>query len=103
MTPSEGFGVPAAILMMAVSTYAMRAGGFWLMARVRVTPRLRRMIEALPGSVVAAAVLPFIAREGPIAAVAIAVAGAVMLVTRKDLLAVLAGMAVAAAARAAGW
>ncbi len=103
MTPSEGFGVPAAIAVMAVSTYAMRAGGFWLMARVPLTPRLRRMIEALPGSVVAAAVLPFIVREGPVAVLAIAVAGAVMLVTRKDLLAVLAGMAVAAAARAAGW
>jgi branched-subunit amino acid transport protein len=42
-------------------------------------------------------------REGPIAALAIAVAGAVVLVTRKDLLAVLAGMVVAAAARAVGW
>lgn len=43
---------------------------------------------------------PFV-REGPIAA--LAVAGAVVLVTRKDLLAVLAGMAVAATARAAGF
>jgi uncharacterized membrane protein len=102
MTP-EGFGVPAAILVMALATYAMRAGGFWLMAFVPLTPRLRRMIEALPGAVVAAAVLPFIVREGPVAALAIAVAGAVVLVTRKDLLAVLAGMAVAATARAAGF
>jgi branched-subunit amino acid transport protein len=47
-------------------------------------------------------VLPFIVREGPVAVLAIAVAGAVVLVTRKDLLAVLAGMAVAATARAAG-
>jgi uncharacterized membrane protein len=100
---SEGFGVPAAILAMAVATYAMRAGGFWLMARVPVTPRLRRMLEALPGSVVVAAVLPLIAREGLVAALAIAAAAAVMLVTRKDLLAVLAGMAVAAGARAVGW
>jgi branched chain amino acid efflux pump len=103
MAASEGFGVPAAILAMAVATYAMRAGGFWLMARVPVTPRLRRMLEALPGSVVAAAVLPLIAREGPVAALAIAAAGVVMLVTRKDLLAVLAGMAVAAGARTTGW
>jgi len=101
MTP-EGFGVPAAILVMALVTYAMRAGGFWLMAFVRLTPRLRRMIEALPGAVVAAAVLPLIVREGPVAALAIVVAGAVMLTTRKDLLAVLTGMAVAAGARALG-
>ena len=101
MTP-EGFGVPAAILVMALVTYAMRAGGFWLMAFVRLTPRLRRMIEALPGAVVAAAVLPLIVREGSVAALAIVVAGAVMLTTRKDLLAVLTGMAVAAGARALG-
>jgi len=101
MTP-EGFGVPAAILVMALVTYGMRAGGFWLMAFVRLTPRLRRMFEALPGAVVAAAVLPLIVREGPVAALAIVVAGAVMLTTRKDLLAVLTGMAVAAGARALG-
>jgi len=46
--------------------------------------------------------LPFIVREGPVAALAITVAGVVMLVTRKDLLAVIAGMAVAAGARALG-
>ncbi len=49
-----GWGVGAAILAMAVATYAMRATGFWLMARVPVTPRLRRMLDALPGSVVVA-------------------------------------------------
>jgi uncharacterized membrane protein len=102
MTP-DGFGVPAAILVMALATYAMRAGGFWLMALMPRSPRLQRMIEALPGSVVTAAVLPFIVREGAVAALAIVVAGAVMLATRKDLLAVLAGMAVAASARMMGW
>jgi len=54
LTQHDGFGVSAAILVMAVATYAMRAGGFWLMAFVPLTPRLRRMIEALPGSVVVA-------------------------------------------------
>jgi uncharacterized membrane protein len=101
MTP-DSFGASAAIVVMALATYAMRAGGFWLMALMPRSPRLQRMIEALPGSVVTAAVLPFIVREGLVAALAITVAGAVMLATRKDLLAVLAGMAVAATARAVG-
>jgi uncharacterized membrane protein len=101
MMPGEG-AVLAAILAMAVATYGMRAGGFWLMQHVRVTARLRRMLEALPGSVVVATVLPIMVREGPVAALAIAAAGAVMLVARNDLLAVVTGMAVAAAARAAG-
>ena len=102
MTPSDGWGMAAAIAAMAVATYAMRAGGFWLMGHVPPSARLRRMLEALPGSVVVATVLPIIVREGFAAAIAIAAAGAVMLVRRNDLLAVITGMAVAALARAAG-
>src|SRR5262249_4404294 len=105
MTPIEAadWGIGAAILAMALATYAMRAGSFWLMARVAVTPRVRRMLDALPGSVVVAAVLPLIVREGPVALLAIAAAGAVMLVRRNDMLAVVTGMAVAAGARALGF
>jgi branched chain amino acid efflux pump len=102
MTPIEGWGVLAAIAAMAVATYAMRAGGFLLMAQVPLTPRLRRMLDALPGSVVVAVVLPIVVREGPVAALAIGAAVVVMLARRNDLLAVVTGMAVAAAARAAG-
>jgi uncharacterized membrane protein len=100
---SGGWGVPAAILAMAIATYAMRAGGFWLMGHVPLTRRVRRMLEALPGSVVVATVLPIIVRDGLAAALAISAAGAVMLIARNDLLAVITGMAVAAAARAMGW
>ena len=99
MTASEP-SVLVAIAVMAVATYAMRAGGFWLMQHVPVTPRLRRMLEALPGSVVVATVLPIVVREGVPAALAIAAAGAAMLIRRNDFLAVLAGMAAAAVARA---
>jgi len=104
MTSSEGadWGVLAAILAMALATYAMRAGGFWLMGHVPPSLRLRRMLEALPGSVVAATVLPIVVRDGMAAMLAIAAAGAVMLVRRNDLLAVVTGMAVAALVRAAG-
>ena len=90
----------AAILAMGAATYAMRAGGFWLMAYVPLTPRVRRVLEALPGTVVVATVLPIVVREGVPAGLAIAAAGAAMLIRRNDLLAVLAGMAAAAAARA---
>jgi uncharacterized membrane protein len=102
MPTIDGGGVLTAIVAMAIATYAMRAGGFWLMQHVPLTPRVRRMLEALPGSVVVATVLPIAMREGPVAALAIAAACAVMLLRRNDLLAVVTGMAVAAAARAAG-
>ena len=56
MTPIESadFGVLAAIAAMAVATYAMRAGGFWLMQHVPPSARLRQMLNALPGSVIVA-------------------------------------------------
>jgi uncharacterized membrane protein len=93
-------GVLLAILAMAAATYPMRAGGYWLMGRVPLTPRVRRMLEASPGAVIVATILPIIVREGVPAALAILAGGAVMLVWRKDYLAVVAGMAAAAAWRA---
>ena len=105
MTPIESadFGVLAAIAAMAVATYAMRAGGFWMMQHVPPSARLRKMLNALPGSVIVAAVLPIVVRDGVTAMLAIGAAVAAMLLTRRDIIAVVAGMAVAVAARAAGF
>ena len=77
----------------------MRAGGFWLMAHVPLTARVRRILAALPGTVVVATVLPLVVRDGVPALLAIAAACGVMLIRRNDFLAVLAGMAAAALAR----
>jgi uncharacterized membrane protein len=105
MTPIENadFGILAAFTAMAVATYAMRAGGFWMMQHVPPSARLRKMLNALPGSVIVAAVLPIVVRDGVTAVLAIGAAVAAMLLTRRDIIAVVAGMAVAIAARAAGW
>jgi len=94
-----GSATLAAILAMAGVTYAMRAGGFWLMAHVPLTARVRRILGALPGTVVVATVLPLVVRDGVPAMLAIAAACGAMLVRRNDFLAVLAGMATAALAR----
>ena len=70
MTPTEagtGWGPLAAIAAMAAATYLMRAGGFWLMTHVPLTPRVRRMLAALPGSVIAATVFPIVAIGGLVA------------------------------------
>jgi uncharacterized membrane protein len=96
-----GAGTLAAILAMAAVTYAMRAGGFWLMAYVPLTGWVRQMLEATPGTVVVATVVPIVVRDGAPAILAIAAACGAMLVRRNDFLAVLAGMAAAALAR--GW
>jgi uncharacterized membrane protein len=94
------YGVVAVILAMAVVTYSMRAGGFWLMRYVTVTPRVRRMLEASPGAVIVATVAPIVLREGLPALVAVLVGGGVMMLWRRDYLAVIAGMAAAVALRA---
>lgn len=104
MSGNEGIdlAVVAAILAMAAATYLMRAGGFWLMAHVPPTPRVRRMLEALPGSIVAATVVPLVARAGTAALIAIVVAGAVMILRRNEFLAVAVGVGLAALLRAGG-
>jgi uncharacterized membrane protein len=91
-----------AIAAMAIATYLMRAGGFWLMARVPLTPRVRRMLEALPGSIVAAIVLPIVAHGGPAAMLAISAALVTMIGARNEILAIGVGVGVAALGRAAG-
>ena len=101
LTPELGGpGTIVAILAMGAVTYAMRAGGFWLMGHVPLTARVRRMLEALPGTVVVATVLPIAVREGVPAILAIAAAVGAMLLRRNDFLAVIVGMTVAALARA---
>jgi Branched-chain amino acid transport protein (AzlD) len=51
-------GVWLIIAAMAVVTYAMRAGGFLLMGSVPMTARVRAFLQALPGAVVVALVVP---------------------------------------------
>lgn len=96
------YGAYVAILAMAAVTYPMRVGGYWMMAHVPLTPRVRRILEALPGAVIVATVLPILAREGVPAAVGIAAALASTLIRRNDFVALIAGVAAAAAARAVG-
>ena len=103
MSASEtDIGAVAAIVAMAVATYLTRASGFWLMAHVPLTARLRRMLEALPGAVVAATVLPIVMRTGMPAALAVSAALVAMIARRNEFLAIALGCIAAAAARAAG-
>jgi uncharacterized membrane protein len=93
-------GTWIAIAAMAAVTYAIRAGGFWLMAYVPLTRRVRSILNALPGSVVVAVILPLAVRGGAAAILAVLTALVVMALRRNDLLAVLCGMGAAALVRA---
>jgi len=46
------------ILLMAVVTYAFRAGGYWMMGRVTLSPRMESGLAYLPGAVITALVVP---------------------------------------------
>ena len=102
MIASDPAGFFALIAAMTLVVYATRAGGFWLIGRVTIGRRLQRMLEALPGAVIAATVAPILLTGGVTAWLVVIAAAATMIAVRNDFAAVLAGVAVAALARGAG-
>ena len=94
--------VMIAFAVMTGVTVASRIGGYWLMGYVTVTPRVRRMLDALPGSIIVAAALPVAVNGGPVVMFAIVAALLVTIIRRNDFIAVVTGMAVAALAPGAG-
>ena len=96
------WGPALAIAAMALATYLCRISGVVLMSRVRLTPAVQRALAALPGSIVAATVIPIAARSG-VDAVAGILAGIVaMALTRNEVAALAAGLGLAAAIRVMG-
>jgi uncharacterized membrane protein len=95
-------GAFAAILAMAVATYLCRVGGYFAMTMIPLSPRVRQGLAALPGSIVVATVLPVAERGGLVAIVALLAGLGAMLVTRREVVALVAGLGLAAALRAAG-
>jgi len=91
----------AALAGMAAATALTRLSGPWLVARVRPGSRPARLLEAMPGIVLAALVAPTALGTGPVETVSAAVA--LILAWRAPLIvAVLGAVAVAAALRALG-
>lgn len=101
--PEPGaWGAILAILTMALATYLCRISGVALMAFIPLTPRVRRGLAALPGSIVVATVLPLVERLGWSAGLALLAAVGSMVTRRSELLALVVGMAVVSGARALG-
>lgn len=89
-----------AILLMALATYATRAGGFVLMSYVAIRPRIERFLRHSAGGVLIAIVAGG-AGKGDLAFwIGLGVVIAVMLGSKKAMAAMLAGVAAAAALRA---
>ncbi len=67
-----------AILLMALVTYATRAGGLWVASRFELSGRAGAWLEGIPGAILISLVAPTVLTGGPAEALA---ALAVVLVT----------------------
>ncbi|CAM3355648.1 AzlD family protein [Halomonas lysinitropha] len=89
-------GVLLAIVIMSLVTYLTRAGGVFVMARVPIGPRVERFINAMAGSVLVAVITPMAVHGDGGARMALVATAGVMLVLRKPLPAIAAGILTAA-------
>lgn len=92
-----------AILAMAGATYLMRTCGYLVMGSVPLTPWIQRMLDALPGCVITATIVPVLARSGSPALIGVAAVVAVMAWLRNEFLAIAVGMGAIMAVRALGF
>ena len=95
--------VMLAFAVMTAVTVASRLGGYWLMGRVPIGPRMSRALDALPGAIFVAAVLPLAVKAGAPGIAAALAAGLTMLATKRDWAAIFLGLAAGALTRAAGF
>lgn len=103
MSERDPLGWVAVIAAMTVVVYITRAGGFWLIGRFTIGPRLRKMLDALPGAIIAATIAPLMVHGGISALAAVAAALLAVVTLRNDFAAVVAGVGVAALVRGVGF
>ena len=87
------------VLALALASFACRAGGFWLMRFVKVTPRLESALRAAPLAVMVGVVLPPAVHGGIPELAGLAVTLGVMVRWRNDIVAALAGVVAVALLR----
>lgn len=103
MSGNDPLAFAGIVAAMAAAVYVTRASGYWLIGRFTIGRRLRRMLDALPGAIIAATIAPLLVHGGFAGLAAVSAALAVMLALRNDFAAVAAGMAAAALVRFAGF
>ncbi len=89
----------AAILLMGLASYACRAGGFFLMRYVTVTPRVEAWLKAIPVALIGAILGPIAANGGPPEWLGLVTAVLAMKFIGNDFVSVVASVAVVAVTR----
>ena len=96
-------GAWTVIFATALVTYLLRISGYWLMARVPITPPVKRALDALPASLFVATVAPIALKAGAPGVLATLAAAATMFFVKREMAALAVGFAVAGGLRAMGW
>jgi uncharacterized membrane protein len=89
-----------AILLMGIASYACRAGGFFLMRFVALTPRVEAWLSAIPIALIGAIVGPVAVKGGPPEWLGLGAAVGLMRFTGNDFISAIGAVAVVAIARA---
>ena len=98
----SGWGMGLIVAVMALVTLVTRWGGVYIMSFVPIGTRVRRFIAAMSGSVLVALLAPLALQGDGGARAALATTAAVMLVLKKPLPAIAAGIVAAAVFRQFG-
>ncbi|MFT7388783.1 MAG: putative membrane protein [Candidatus Endobugula sp.] len=94
-----GYGALMIIGVMAIVTLATRWGGVFMMGFVPINDRVQQFISAMSGSVLIAVLTPLAINGDNGARLALLATAITMLVLKKPLLAISAGIVVAAVVR----
>ena len=89
-----------AILLMGIASFACRAGGFFLMRFVALTPRVEAWLSAIPIALIGAIVGPVAVKGGPAEWLGLATAVGLMRFTGNDFISAIGAVAVVAIVRA---
>lgn len=95
-------GILLLIAIMTVVTLATRFGGVFIMSFVKISPRIESFINTMASSVLIAIIVPLAFSGDAGAVAALVVTAVVMLVLRKPLPAIAAGIAAAGVVRYLG-
>jgi uncharacterized membrane protein len=93
---TTGYGTLIIVMVMAVVTLATRWGGVFVMSFVPINRRVQLFISAMSGSVLVALLTPLAITGDTGARLALLTTAIVMLLVKKPLPAIAAGIAVAA-------
>jgi uncharacterized membrane protein len=80
------------IAAMSIVTIGIRWAGFFIMEHVPLTPFVKRFLQALPGVILVSTVVPVCIKTGWVAIAGLFVAILIMVLTKRDFIALFFGL-----------